>query len=262
MKSSTFETEAALCAAFIDWVKRESGQVRHGKKTPVWTPYAETAGWDILLVAEDGTQIGIQAKQRFNLKVIDQCLPDSWESWHDRGPDYRAILIPTTDNYDKLMSALGLTVFQPAHTSTWNRKAQPEFAPGLALGSLGGWHGWHFWNPRERCKLPEYVPDVVAGDSGPVQLTQWKVAALKIVATLELRGYVTRQDFKTHSIDARRWTAHQGWLVPNGTPGQFARGPSLDFDKQHPVVYAQVLEDVRKVLVSQTTNKSPQGTLV
>ena len=84
MKVPRYKTEAALCADFITWVKAESGtQRRFGAgRSPVWTPYAETAGWDILLVAADGTQIGVQAKLRFNLKVIAQSIPDRW-SWEN-----------------------------------------------------------------------------------------------------------------------------------------------------------------------------------
>ena len=90
------------------------------------------------------------------------------------------------------------------------------------------------------------VPDVIAGASGPVQLTKWKVAALRIIARMDLRGFVTRQDFREIQIDPRRWTGPGGWSIPGAVPGQFARGPKLDFDRQHPVVYAAVLAEERK----------------
>lgn len=77
----TYSTEAELCTAFIDWVKAENGKARGRDTAPVWTPYAETAGWDILLAADDGTQIGIEAKLKFNLKVLAQCLPSSWDNY-------------------------------------------------------------------------------------------------------------------------------------------------------------------------------------
>lgn len=234
-----FATEADLCAAFIAWVKASSGKRDRWSEEPVpaWVPYAETAGWDILLVHPDGTQIGIQAKQRFNLKVIDQCLPGRWEHWHDSGPDYRAILVPEQDSVaEKICGALGLVMF---HSLRFDR----GFAPVLA--ERGSVELWHWWSPKQRCKLPEYVPDVIAGASGPVQLTPWKISALRVIAALELRGHVTRADFKQHGVDPRRWTGPSGWLVPGDEPGQFVRGPSLDFDRQHPTVYAQVLADIR-----------------
>lgn len=241
-KEPRFATEADLCAEFIRWVKSEAGKYRHGHQVPNWTPYAETAGWDILLVAEDGTQIGIQAKLKFNMKVLHQCLPSSWDSWHDEGPDYRAVLVPDSDEqHSDICQSLGLTLMH-AIAPGW-RGNTTEFNPPLSMHRWDG--GWHYWSPRTRCKLPEFVPDVVAGASAPVQLTEWKVAALRIVAVLETRGFVTRQDFKTFKIDPRRWTGPSGWLIPGPVPGQFTRGPSLDFDLQHPGVYAQVLADTR-----------------
>lgn len=234
-----FATEAELCAAFIAWVARESTRGR--TSTPAWTAYAETAGWDILLVAADGTQIGIQAKQRFNMKVLQQAVPGAWEAWRDNGPDYRAILVPNREHdAADLCSALGLMMFWP--TSTW--RGETEFAPGLDMVHHNG--GWHWWSPRTRCELPDFVPDVVAGASGPVQLTKWKVQALRLVARLEIRGHVTRADFRALGMDPRRWLGPQGWLLSDpARPGEFTRAPGLDFDRQHPAVYAQVLAEVR-----------------
>lgn len=235
-KTPLYALESDLCADFIRWVAAGSARARG----PRWTAYAETAGWDILLVAEDGTQIGVQAKLKANLKVLAQCLPEAWEAWHDRGPDYRAVLVPDSDSsYEGICAALGLMVIRP-----YRGGSPTTFTPELGMEHWNG--GWHYWSPRQRCEVPEFVPDVVAGASAPVQLTKWKIAALRIVATLELRGYVTRNDFKAQRIDPRRWTGPGGWLVPAAQPGQFTRGPGLDFDRQHPDVYAQVLAKVRE----------------
>lgn len=248
-KTPRYTTEAAMCNDFIAWVKRSAGRLHDAREVPKWTPYAETAGWDILLVAEDGTQIGVQAKLKFNMKVLQQAVPESWDHWHDRGPDYRAILVPERDSgHENLCAALGLTMFFP--TGPRWMVDRVDFAPGLSMEHWNG--GWHYWSPRKRCELPEFVPDVQAGASGPVQLTKWKIAALRIVATLEVRGHVTRQDFKTHGVDPRRWTGPGGWLLPKSErmqdAGQYVRGPGLDFDRQHPNVYAQVLAEVREKL--------------
>lgn len=246
-KEPRYATEQALCADFIEWVKAESGVTRYGRTEPRWTCYAETAGWDILLVAEDGTQIGVQAKLKFNMKVLQQCLPDTWDHWHDRGPDYRAVLVPEWSSDDaRICNALGLALI--GHNG--GNSGKPHFRPGLLMNECGG--GWHYWNPLKREKLPEFVPDVPAGASGPIQLTQWKVAALRITATLAVRGFVTRQDFKEYHLDPRRWTGPGGWLVARSDrmqhAGQYVRGPSLDFDTQHPMVYLQVLDEVRAKL--------------
>lgn len=239
-KQPKFATEAELCAAFIDWVKA-CGKFDHGTRCPVWTAYAETAGWDILLVDQEGTQVGIQAKMRFNMKVLQQAVPDRWEAWHHRGPDYRAILVPDRDSgAESLCSALGLILFTP-YGHDWTLKKE-AFHPAI---DRTGADSWHWWSPEQREKLPDYVPDVIAGASGPVQLTEWKVKALRIVALLELQGTVSRADFRTHSIDPRRWTGPGGWLVATDKPGVYSRGPGLDFDKQHPQVYQQVLAEMK-----------------
>lgn len=252
-KQPTFATETELCAEFIAWVKRED---------PLWTPYPETAGWDILLVHADGTQIGVQAKLKFNMKVLSQCLPDSWAHWHDRGPDFRTVLVPEYDStHADICGALGLTMFHSKRSYGFER----EFGPGLTERGYSR-EGWHYWSPSEREKLPEFVPDVPAGASGPVQLTKWKIAALRIVATLEVRGFVTREDFRQHAIDPRRWTGPGGWLAPRSERmqdrGQYVRGAGLDFDQQHPDVYAQVLAEVRAKLAGEPKPAQPQGALL
>lgn len=246
MSEPKFATEADLCAAFIAWVQGSAGEFNHGIQCPKWTPYAETAGWDILLVGADGTQIGVQAKLRFNLKVLDQTIPGGWDAWRGEGPDYRAVLVPTTDSSaEHLCSALGLTLFRPGgrNYGGFDHRHSIDFVPGLNMEHWNG--GWHYWNPERRHPLPEFVPDVVAGASGPVQLTKWKIAALRVVARLELRGFVTRQDFREVSIDIRRWVGPGGWLIPGAVPGQFIAGPSLNFVAQHPDVYPQVRESER-----------------
>lgn len=252
-KKPIYETEAALCADFIAWVKRESGKFRHGEKTPVWTSYAETKGWDILLVADDGTQIGVQAKLRFNLKVLEQTIPDCWDSWSQSGPDYRAVLVPD-NGYARLCNALGLILFYPR--DGW-RSDEMDFGPGLVPEYWNG--GWHHWWPAKRHTLPEYVPDVIAGASGPVQLTKWKVSALRLVAALETRGYITRADFAALRIDPRRWVGPHGWLIPGARKGEFVAAPSLQFHKQHPEVYAQILAETRaKLIVDAPADADPE----
>lgn len=61
-------SEAELCTRFSD-AAREDG----------WTVYPETSGWDLLLVDDDGVQVGIDAKARASFEVLMQCL--------DRCPD-------------------------------------------------------------------------------------------------------------------------------------------------------------------------------
>jgi hypothetical protein len=97
----------------------------------------------------------------------------------------------------------------------------------------------------ERHPLPCYIPDVIAGASSPVQLTQWKIKALKVIALLEIRGSVLRSDFKHLGLDPRRWTAKGGWL--NTVAGGYVAGKHTPtFAKQHPTVYAQIKADFSK----------------
>ncbi len=225
-----FKTEAELCAAFIDWLKRKHSE---------WTAYAETEGWDILLVHADGTQIGIQAKLRFNMAVLSQAI-ESYYS-HDTGPDFRAVLVPPEERGygEAICNALGLVMIRAD-----NRFGTSiDFLPDLSDRSYAR---WHYFNPQKRCPLPIYVPDVPAGVPAPSVLTKWKIAALQVCAVIELRGYVTRQDFSLAGIDHRRWT--QDWLeaVPE-RPGAW-RWPAErlhHFEKQHPTIYPQILEKVR-----------------
>ena len=81
MKSNTINrtNEAALCAAFIEALPKE------------WTAYAETAGYDIVLVGPGGVQIGVEAKLTLNAKVLAQIIDG--RKYCRPGPDFRAVLV-------------------------------------------------------------------------------------------------------------------------------------------------------------------------
>lgn len=236
-----FKTEVELCARFL-------AALPEG-----WTPYAESAGWDILLVrAADGFQIGIEAKLKLNTDVINQALEDGYSySVDSAGPDCRAVLVPEGHavGFGRIAAYIGLTIIRVHDTDLvegrFMRKWARVFSPDLpTLNS--NWNGqeWFECCPTKRHKLPEYVPDVAAGASAPIQLTQWKISAIKIAVTLEKRGFVTRQDFKTHGIDYRRWISAEGWL--RAEDGRFVAGRMPDFKAQHPIVYEQIAADSGK----------------
>lgn len=231
-KPEHFASEADMCAAFIDALDKQS-----------WTAYPETAGFDILLVRKrDGFQIGIEAKLRFSVEVVNQALPAyKWDAVMI-GPDCRAVLVPryATDNLSKICDAIGITVITVGRPSTYRTR---DFDPALPTGK-GDWsdRNWHEWCPVERHRLPEYVPDVVAGASAPVQLTDWKIRAIRMSILLEERA-VTRADFKALGLDPSRWTQH--WLVR--TDGGYVRGTHCpDFKAQHPANYDQIKADKAK----------------
>lgn len=228
-----FALETDLCARFAAGVGE------------AWQPYTETAGWDILLVRKaDGFQIGVQAKLRFNTDVVSQTLESGW--WADRnGPDCRAVLVPgyvAIGGLDGICGYIGLTVIRcwpEGHPHC--RWRASGFEPALPKARSDDWgEAWHELAPWRRCKLPAFVPDVVAGDKAPLRLTEWKIAALRVAAILELRGHVTRADFRLLKIDVRRWLTAQ-WL--RAEDGRLVEGNMPAFRRQHPKVYAQILAE-------------------
>lgn len=227
-KAKPFQTEVALCAQFLELVDKR-----------VWTAYAETGGWDILLSRNvDGFQIGIQAKLVFNLDVINQAI-EQHSGWTAvaSGPDCRAVLVPgSTSKLGHICDYVGLAVIVMQSATEYSK---PRFYPRLPEkpDQWCGSEDWHEWCPTKRHKLPEYVPDVAAGASAPLQLTDWKIKAIKLAVLLEKNGHVTRSDFKYLSLDHRRWVA-QDWLVPS--PKGYLAGGAPNFKKQHPMVYEKI----------------------
>lgn len=235
-KPHPFATEAELCAAFIEHACRD-GQ---------WTAYPECAGWDVLMVRKaDGFQVGVQAKMAFNLKVLAQSV-ETYHGWRDAGPDVRAVLVPSTpDGAADICEALGLALIR-----YYGRLGRHHFQPDLPRQRPHYWPdtAWPEWHPSRRLVLPEYVPDVPAGVAAPVQLTDWKIKALKLVALLQHRGHVTRADLKALGLDARRWTTPGVGYLQGQEGGIFVASDRLpDFAGQHPTVYAQILADISPV---------------
>lgn len=223
MNAKPKQSEAELCCDFIAWAHPQG-----------WTAYAETGGWDIVLVRSDGVQIGVQAKLRFNATVLRQTIP-ARAAWDDIGPDYRAILLPDeTKDIREVCEFCGLAFFRRGRYDSGDRSFVPRIDSRLG--------GWLVWPAKDRVPLPAYVPDVAAGASGPLQLSEWKVGALKICAWLEIRGFVTRADFRAAGIDHRRWVPMK-WL--DIRDGNYVRGETLPFPEQHPVVYSQILAELR-----------------
>lgn len=252
MTKHAFAKEAELCSAFIECLPNG------------WTAYPETGGFDIVLVrAGDGVQIGVEAKLKLNGKVILQAA-DRNDSYSVAGekPDFRAVLIPDGVSLElaPLLPLLGITCIRMGDIARgedgkpilnhgyfqhrdggWSR----PFHPYLPDSSRHGDDGWYECCPARRLALPDYVPDVGAGNSAPVALTHWKIGAIKLVITLQRRGYLTRQDFAHFQISISRWTQEK-WLVRDGSGGWVA-GPYLpNFKAQHPVNFDQIAADFEK----------------
>lgn len=236
-KQRPFKTEVDLCAAFIN-------EIPDG-----WTSYAETANWDILLVrAADGFQIGVQAKLKLNALVMAQAVESDYRAT-SAGPDCRAILVPageTSIGLGFLCQFVGVTIiYMRAAAAPGGWRTGKLFDPQLPrLGEEWSERHWFEQAPTKRHQLPDYIPDVKAGDKSPLQLTKWKIGALKIAVLLEINGHVTREDFKTVGIDHRRWVP-SGWLTVCG--GRYeATQHTPNFKAQHPTVFEQIKADMPK----------------
>lgn len=254
-----WKTEAAMVADFAAWVARQGDGGRNFNRNRVeepWTVYAETAGWDLLLVRADGFQIGVEAKLSLNAKVLCQVLEH--ERYADSGPDCHAVLVPepkTVGGLATIARRLGIVVITasaPAENLYGKTEMSPRFRPELPQrADYMGWReDWPERCPDRRCALPDYVPDVTGGHPSPVALTKWKIAAIKAAIIMETRGFITRADFKKLGIDSSRWT--QGWLQSNGEGGWVPRSTMPNFKAQHPVNYEQIKADAEKWMPAPT----------
>lgn len=250
---TTFETEAALCQAFILGVPSE------------WIVYPETAGWDILLVHRvGGWQIGVEAKLSLNAKVLEQAIRG--RDWGVQGPDFRVVLVGRVVAENAVLArALGLTVITPKPVQAWNEWAAryekrgpriPDFQPKLpeaeTLIHIGDWwsrwhHDQHWFDqfPEKRHSLPDYVPEVAAGVPSPMILSEWKIKAMRVCIWVERHGQITRANFRELGIDPSRWM-NGHWLKAGVERGTWCAGPSfpsVQMRREHPNIYAKIEGD-------------------
>lgn len=234
-----FDSEAQMCALYIAIATGEIANSGHRPRPSGWKAYAETGGFDILMVREaDGFQVGIEAKLRLNDDVILQILEGGGYTTMP-GPDCRAVLVPDGTGsrlHHEVCSRFGVEVITIA----------PELSQGRYqlvspdLPRIDGWDNgqWKQMLPTKRVALPAFVPDVAAGSKSPIQLTDWKIKAIKIACILERRGWLCRTDFKAIGIDHRRFLDSQ-WVVP--IDGALRRGPNWpDLRKQHPRNFVEI----------------------
>lgn len=268
MKKALFVNEADLCASFLAYLPEG------------WTAYAETEGFDILLVrTSDGAQIGVEAKMTLNAKVLLQAAQGLYARHNGgtSGPDYRAALVPAGTASTEMIALarlIGVTVItcsnermrreaaekralmygEASHTRMyeWALKEQAKFSPELPEIDSHDWkNAWIDLLPETRCAVPDYVPDVKAGRPAPMQLSAWKIKAIKIYVLIELRGYATGMDFIELEINRQRFV-QMGWLVPIPNPDDKRRSRyeackgTLDLRRAHPVNFDQIKADFPK----------------
>ena len=230
-REKIFKLESDLCAAFLSALP------------PEWTAYPESCGWDILLVRKkDGAQIGIEAKLKLNAAVLTQAIERSAWSADSRGPDFRAVLVPSYEVTMRSVAAyIGIVVIGVRKMGM--RSYFDPFLPGDAHAQ-----DWPDQFPTQRHQLPEYVPDAVAGTPSPLTLTPWKIAAMRLCILLERRGYVVRTDFKHLHLDHRRWiAAGSGWLEPDNINKCWRRGFRCpDLKSQHPRNWEEIAADFER----------------
>lgn len=254
---AAFQSEAELCSTFIS-------QLPKG-----WTAYPETAGFDIVVVRDaDGVQIGVEAKLSLNAKVLLQAI-EGFGYWSQgRGPDFRAALVPygrAGAEMSALARHLQITVIEMKSKEAYQAlrntgygnfrfvdRHVKKFDPELPDLRQNSWQEvWLDQMPLERLDLPAYVPDVAAGASGPSQLSEWKIKAIKIAVILEKRGFVTISDFIALRIHRQRWLQNR-WLDLRVVDGKVARGHYIrgrylmDLRAAHPVNFGQIEADYEK----------------
>lgn len=246
-----FKLEKDLCAAFAETIPDD------------WTVYNETAGFDMVLVHETGAQVAVEAKLTLNAKVLTQVC-DRYQDQHRPGPDFRAVLVAKVPNHDlvEIAKLLGVTIMflgKDGANSTsysvnkrpkcrvWSKPKLPDVEP-LKEKRWGGLPHWWDNAPLERLPLPEYVPDVIAGDKSPVTLGSWKIKAMKVCVWVEMQGKITRAQFKALKISPSLWM-NGNWLAKGDVRGEWVAGPGFpaaSFKKMHPKVYDEIDFDFEK----------------
>lgn len=257
MSGFIFETEAALCQAFILNVPKE------------WIVYPETCGWDMVLVHRvGGWQIGVEAKLTLNAKVLAQAI--GGRGYGGQGPDFRAVLVgKVVAENAEIARALGLTVITQRafpREKDWGgwehapRQKQgprvPAFRPDLpkaeVLTKIGSWWGaWHDdkeWLdqfPEKRCDLPDYIPEVACGVPSPIILSDWKIKAMRVCVWVERNTTINRAAFRALGIDPSRWM-NGHWLKAAVARGEWAAGPGFpapQMRREHPAAYSRIEDD-------------------
>lgn len=239
--------ESVLCDLFI----------QEFNKIPGWTCYPEAAGFDVLVVNDDGRQIGVEAKLTLNAKVADQILPNHGEDFYGSpGPDHRLVIVSKITDANagiaKMLRRLGVKVLCP--NESWTARGyEHTFSLEHRLLYAEGWNvsDEHMfdWSPAERCRVPAIVTTLPAGVPAPVRLTPWKESALKVVALMRKQGFITAKQIAAHGIGVTAWTQPSGskpaWLGKSAVRGQWLETKHMPpFDNQHPDMYAKAVRDL------------------
>lgn len=250
MELEDITTETQLCAVFM----------LEFNSLPGWTCHPEAAGFDVLVVHEDGRQIGVEAKLALNAKVADQILPSLGDEFYGKpGPDHRLVIVSkisdASEGIRKMLEHLGVRVLVASKYSRvkgcshgfsidselfWPEKAVPRWGYSSRMFD---------WWPTERCRVPSVVTTLPAGVPSPIRLTPWKESALRVIAQMRQQGFITAKQIASYGIGVTAWTqapgSKPGWLARGTSRGQWVETEHMPaFDKQHPDVYALAVAEV------------------
>lgn len=246
-----FKKEADLCDLFISEFSRLDG----------WTCYPEAGGFDVLVVHDDGRQIGVEAKLSLNAKVAEQILPHSKDDFFGKpGPDHRMVIVSRITDASagiaRMLEMLGVKVLVPRLSTM--RQGDPYTFDILhhlleaqrRTASYGAQYLFD-WNPAQRCHVPSVLQDLPAGVPAPVMITPWKEAALRVVALMRHQGFITSKQIAAHGIGASVWIQSQGsepaWLAKGAMRGRWIETKHMPpFDKQHPQLYELAVREIEE----------------
>lgn len=183
-------TEEELCAAFILDAEKAG-----------WQIYPEQGNWDILLVRR-GLQVGIQAKLRFCVGLLDQATQRTSQG----EPHYRTVLLPgltLTDNAKKwfaVINKLKLVVLMQPDTRLYNKWGWVHYYN--ACWAKINWRDYR-WHPEKSVWIPPFNPDLPAGVQSPRSVGPWQIAAILLERTCDQQGFVSVKDVKiiTKGVD-------------------------------------------------------------
>lgn len=184
--------EEDLCSEFKSIVEAVGGIV-----------YAETAGFDMLIVGPEGLQIGVEAKLRANVDVLAQALNgDKWPGRPNHvGPDYRAVLVPKAKPaFREVASAAHVWVFDLAKATRDANRDVLHFDMMFFGDPESYVHRHYLWQYNRPCWVPPTDFGVPAGVPSPRSVTPWKIGAVRLCMLLREQGFVTSRDFRDCGI--------------------------------------------------------------
>lgn len=184
MNKPDYANEGDLCDAFATAIRNWRPPAHEDQWQ--WTVYPEVAGWDLVLVHPDGTQIGVEAKMRCNLEVVAETLA---RTRYRNRPDYVAVLVPKASQpLKEVCHHLKILTFDAVKISRFEKEtAAPKMWSRLGIILTDPF----LTKDPERLSLPPIPLQSGGGRPNPHTLSAWRVGALRILIRIKRDGYVT-----------------------------------------------------------------------